>query len=319
MTNEYIPVALNTIQPNTCAGCNLYIKTHTDEGIRYVLYCNSESALYEHNIKELQYNQINYLFIKQCEETLYLRHRESHLKLIIHDPSLDTKTKSEMVYNVAKSIMFDIFNDPRAGDNVERSKNWVSGTVEYVLNNKDATSTMLNMVSYDYYTYTYCVDVSVLGLLFAKYLRLNEKEMNDFGTGLLLHDIGKTRINLDILNKNGKLSEVEYIEIKKHVEFGHEILKGLGGLREESFFPILQHHEKLNGQGYPMGLRGGEIHDYGKIAMIIDVYDALTTKRPYSDARKPFPALQMMKEHMKGHFDEVYFRSFVAFLGSRGG
>lgn len=76
MTNEYIPVALNTIQPNTCAGCNLYIKTHTDEGIRYVLYCNSESALYEHNIKELQYNQINYLFIKQCEETLYLRHRE---------------------------------------------------------------------------------------------------------------------------------------------------------------------------------------------------------------------------------------------------
>lgn len=318
MPNEYIPVALNTIQLNTCAGCNLYIKTHTDEGIRYVLYCNSESALYEHKIKELKNKQINYLFIKQCEETLYLRHRESHLKRIIHDPSLDTKTKSEMVYNVAKSIMLDIFNDPRAGDNVERSKNWVSSTVEYVLNNKEASSTMLNMVSYDYYTYTHCVDVSVLGLLFAKYLRLNEKEMNDFGTGLLLHDIGKTQINLDILNKNGKLSEVEYIEIKKHVEFGHEILKGLGGLREESFSPVLQHHEKLNGQGYPMGLRGSEIHDYGKIAMIIDVYDALTTKRPYSDARKPFPALQMMKEHMKGHFDEVYFRSFVAFLGSRG-
>ncbi|MCF6149161.1 MAG: HD domain-containing protein [Candidatus Kuenenia sp.] len=318
MQNEYIPIALSTIQPNTCTGCNLYIKIRADADIRYVLYCSGNNALKEDKIKELLYKQINYLFINQSEEKLYLRYMESQLKEVIHDPSIDANVKSKMVYNVAKSIMIDIFNDPRAGDNVDRSKNWVANTVEYVLNNKDATSTMLNMVSHDYYTYTHCVDVSVLGLLFAKYLRLDGKEMNNFGTGLLLHDIGKTQINLGTLNKNGKLSEVEYAEIKKHVEFAHEILNDLGGLNEDSFYPVLQHHEKLNGKGYPKGLKGNEIHDYGKIATIIDVYDALTTKRPYSDARKPFPALQIMKELMDEHFDEVYFRSFVAFLGSRG-
>ncbi|MBM4055135.1 MAG: HD domain-containing protein [Planctomycetes bacterium] len=318
MIDEYIPIALNTIQPNTCTGCNLYIKTRADVDIRYVLYCNGANALKDDKIKELIYNQIKFLFIRQSEEKLYLRYMESQLKLVIHDPAIDTNVKSKMVYNVAKSIMIDIFNDPRAGDNVERSKNWVSNTVEYVLNNKDATSTMLNMVSYDYYTYTHCVDVSVLGLLFAKYLRIGGRDMHNFGAGLLLHDIGKTEISINTLNKNGKLNESEYAEIKKHVECGHEILKGLGGLSEDSFYPVLHHHEKINGKGYPKGLKGNEIHDYGKIAAIIDVYDALTTKRPYSDARKPFPALQIMKEFMGEHFDETYFRSFVAFLGSRG-
>ena len=103
-----------------------------------------------------------------------------------------------------------------------------------------------------------------------------------------------------------------------HVELGADILKQTGGVDSASFFPIMQHHEKHNGKGYPNGLKGDAIHKYGKIAGIIDVYDALTTQRSYSDARKPFAALKIMNEEMKGSFDEKYFKDFILFLGSGG-
>jgi len=315
--NDYIPIPLETIQPHSCIGCNIYIKIHANFQTRYILYCSAENIFKQDKIEELLKHNIQWLFISKEDQKKYFQYAESRLKHIIAINTIDVKTKSQLLYGVAKSIMFDIFQDPRSGDNVDRSKNWVSSTVEFVIKNKEATSTMLSMVSHDYYTYTHSVDVSVLGLLFSKYLGFNGNKMHAFGTGLLLHDIGKTQIGLDVLNKKGKLSEHEFSTIKRHVEFGEKIMEELGGLEKESYYPILQHHEKCNGSGYPKGLKGEEIHDYGKIATIIDVYDALTTERPYSKAKKPFYALKIMKEEMATHLDKSYFESFVLFLGTK--
>ena len=255
---------------------------------------------------------------KPKDQKIYLKYVESSLKHIINDDGVDIKEKAHIVYDVAKNIMNDIFEDPRSGEHVERSKSWVSNTINFIIRSKDSFSGMMGMISYDYYTYTHSVNVSVLGLLFAKYLGIDGGEMPVFGTGLLLHDVGKTQIESDIINKKGRLNEEEFMRIKMHVEIGADILKQTGGIDSTSFFPIIQHHEKYNGKGYPNGLRGDEIHKHGKIAGIIDVYDALTTRRSYSDARKPFAALKIMNEEMKGSFDEKYFKDFILFLGSGG-
>ena len=315
---EYIPVTFNAIRADTIVGCDLYIENHINEEIRYVLYCSGKNVIKSDKIEDLQKNQIKRLFIRKEDQKIYLKYVESSLKHIINDDGVDIKERAHIVYDVAKNIMSDVFEDPRSGEHVERSKSWVSNTIDLIIRSKGSFSGMMGMISYDYYTYTHSVNVSVLGLLFAKYLGIDGGEMHVFGTGLLLHDVGKTEIDPQIINKKERLNDEEFASIKMHVEIGADILKHTGGIDSTSFFPIMQHHEKYNGKGYPNGLKGDAIHKYGKISGIIDVYDALTTKRTYSDARKPFAALKIMNDEMTGSFDDKYFKDFILFLGSGG-
>ncbi|MBF8277571.1 MAG: hypothetical protein HW390_2644 [Candidatus Brocadiaceae bacterium] len=316
--NDVVPIVMNTIRVNMATGYDLFLKNQVEGKICYVLYCSGEHAIRQSHLEELQSNGIQNLYIRNEDQKKYFKYIESSLSSIVKD-RIDIKVKSQLVYNVAKNIMTDVFDNPRSGANVERSRGWVSGIVEHIMTNADASTNMLSMVSYDYYTYTHSVNVSVLGLLFARYIGLDSDKMDVLGTGLMLHDIGKTQIAPELVNKNGKLSNDEFVEIKKHVELGFVLLRQLGGLDEASFYAILQHHEREEGGGYPRGIKGSEIHDYGKIAKIVDVYDALTTKRSYSDARQPFNALTIMKNEMKGSFSWPYLKHFIMFLGSGGG
>jgi len=315
---EYIPVILNAIRVDTIVGCDLYLQNHINKEIRYVLYCSGTNVVKSDKIEDLQRHRVKTLFIRKEDQKIYLKYVESNLKYIINDNRVDIKEKAYIVYNVAKNIMSDIFEDPRSGEHVERSKGWVSNTIDLIIRSKGSFSGMMSMISYDYYTYTHSVNVSVLGLLFAKYLSFDGGEMQSFGTGLLLHDVGKTQIDPEIINKKERLNDEEFARIKMHVDLGADILKQTGGIDSMSFIPIMQHHEKHNGEGYPNGLKGDAIHKHGKIAGIIDVYDALTTKRTYSDARKPFAALKIMNDEMTGSFDDKYFKDFILFLGSGG-
>ncbi len=317
-TVEYIPASLNAIRVDTIVGCDLFIQQCVGKETRYVLYCSGASVVKSDRIDDLKKNKGSRLFIRKADQKIYLKYVESSLKNIINDDRVDIKEKAYIVYDVAKNIMTDVFEDPRSGEQVERSKNWVSNTIDFVIQSKGAFPNMISMISYDYYTYTHSVNVSVLGLLFAKYLGFDGDEMQVFGTGLLLHDVGKTQVDQAIINKKEKLNDEEFMKIKMHVEYGADILKQTGGVDASSFFPIMQHHEKNNGKGYPNKLKGDGIHKYGKIAGIVDVYDALTTKRSYSDARKPFSALKIMNDEMAGSFDEKYFKDFILFLGSGG-
>src|SRR3989304_1240946 len=315
---EYIPVTLNAIRVDTIVGCDLYLQNCINNEVSYVLYCSGTSVVKSDKIEDLQKYQVKNLFIRKEDKKIYLKYVESSLKHIINDDRVDIKEKALIVYDVAKNIMEDVFVDPRSGEQVERSKTWVSNTIEFVIRSKGSFSSMMSMISYDYYTYTHSVNVSVLGLLFAKYSGFDGDEMQVFGTGLLLHDVGKTQIDPQIINKKERLNDEEFARIKMHVDLGADILKQTGGVDSTSFFPIMQHHEKYNGKGYPNGLRGDAIHKYGKISGIIDVYDALTTRRSYSDARKPFAALKIMNDEMTGSFDDKYFKDFILFLGSGG-
>ena len=315
---EYIPVTLNAIRVDTIVGCDLYLQNFINNEVQYVLYCSGTSVVKSDKIENLKKHQVKRLFIRKEDQKIYLKYVESSLKCIINDDMVDIREKAHIVYDVAKNIMVDVFEDPRSGEQVVRSKNWVSNTIDFVMKSKEAYLNMISMISHDYYTYTHSVNVSVLGLLFAKYLGFDGNEMRVFGTGLLLHDVGKTQIDPEIINKKESLSDEEFARIKMHVELGADILKQTGCVDSTSFFPILQHHEKYNGTGYPNGLKGDAIHKYGKIAGIIDVYDALTTKRSYADARKPFPALMLMNNEMEGSFDGKLFKDFILFLGSGG-
>ncbi|MBE7444473.1 MAG: HD domain-containing protein [Planctomycetia bacterium] len=317
ISDDYIPVLLDTIWVDTIVGCDLYLPNCAQGEIKYILYCNGTKTISSEKINELQNHKIERLFIHKEDQDKYLKYVESCFKNIINDSKINISDKAQLVYHVAKNIMMDIFADPRSGKQVKRAKNWVGTTIDMIVNNKSATGAMINILSFDYYTYTHSVNVAVLGLLFSRYLGLKYDELHLLGTGLLLHDIGKTQIESEIINKKGKLNEKEYMRVKMHVELGANILTQVDGFDGVSLLPLRQHHEKCNGKGYPGGLKSDDIHKFGKIASILDVYDALTTRRPYADARKPFSALKIMKDEMEGSFDSKLFTDFILFLSQQ--
>lgn len=160
--------------------------------------------------------------------------------------------------------------------------------VEYLLENKDINSTFLmELKTFDNYTFIHSLNTCVLALFFGINLNYTRNMLLDLGMGALLHDIGKTKIPTEILNKKGRLTDAEFDIMKKHPVYGFDIVKNMKDLSDRGKFIVLEHHEKYDGTGYPLGLKGEKISKFARIACISDVYDAIISDRVY---RKGFLA-----------------------------
>ncbi len=311
---DYLPINSSSIKTDTQVGCDLYLHVRTNANSRYVLYCKGEAVFGENISRMLWKKNISNLFIKKEDLHTYNEYLENNFHEIITDTRIPTEERSKIIHSAATNLVKDLFNDPRAG-NIERTKTFAYNMVDYILQEGRAARSLLQIAMHEHYTYTHSVNVAAMGTLFAKELGFKDEDLKHFCSGILLHDIGKTRISTDIINKEDKLTKEEFDEIKKHPEMGSEILKESGDRLTEEHLITLQHHENYDGTGYPHGLKGDEILRCGKIARIIDVYDALTTERPYSKTMRPFAALVEMKEKMLHCFDKELFIEFVRFSG----
>ncbi|GAX62168.1 metal dependent phosphohydrolase [Candidatus Scalindua japonica] len=311
---DYLPVNSNSLRSDTTIGCDLYLRIKTKFENRYVLYCKDDIVFGDNKKGMLCEKNISRLFIKKDDQQKYYEYLENNFQEIITDVRIPPSQRTKIVHSAATNLVKDLFNDPRAG-NIERTKTFAYNMVDYILQEGRAARSLLNIAIHEYYTYTHSVNVAAVGTLFAKELGFKNEDLKHFCSGILLHDIGKTRISTDILNKKGKLTKEEYEKIKKHPETGVEILKETGNGFTDEYLITLQHHENYDGTGYPHGLGKDEIHHTGKIARIIDVYDALTTTRSYAQAKRPFAALVEMKEKMINCFDKELFVEFIRFSG----
>jgi HD-GYP domain-containing protein (c-di-GMP phosphodiesterase class II) len=147
--------------------------------------------------------------------------------------------------------------------------------------------------------------------LIGQALGLSKEDMNDLGAGGMLHDVGKLKIPLSILNKDGKLTDQEFAEMKSHPTYGYEILSKSRGISERARMIALQHHEKFQGGGYPKRLKGNEISLFARICAVADVYDALTTDRPYRVAMSPYEAMKILNAGIDNHFDPKILTAFI--------
>ncbi len=258
--------------------------------------------------------QLGTLFIKKEADRDFQQFMEDSLNLLIADPTVPVAKKSQIVYDCAKNVLQDVFDDPRSGGNLQRTQQVTNNMVDLVLSNNQSILSLLNLGTHDYYTFSHCVNVAVFGLgLWIMIHEGNNAELGDFALGCILHDVGKTLTPEQILKKPSRLDEEEFAEIKKHPLQGYALMKDY--LPPIALDVIMHHHERYNGQGYPHGLSGDDLSPHAKIASIADVYDALTTNRPYGAARLPFEAILTMKKEMTGHFEQDKFLEFIRFLG----
>ncbi|KHD35479.1 HD family phosphohydrolase [Clostridium acetobutylicum] len=168
-----------------------------------------------------------------------------------------------------------------------------------------------NIRDKDEYTFYHSVNVSFYGMLIAKWMNLSEKQIREVISAGLLHDLGKTKIKNSILNKPGRLTDEEFEEMKKHPLYGYEIIKDDPTINDDIKNVILQHHERINGTGYPYGIKADEMGLYSRIIAIADVYDAMTSDRVYKKKKSPFRAFEMFKTEGISIFDTDILRVFL--------
>ncbi|MCP4268157.1 MAG: HD domain-containing protein [Candidatus Brocadiaceae bacterium] len=316
---RYVAISKDALVEDTKIGCDLFLRSYVNGYPRYVLFCRGDEYFGSDRKGILIERSIQKLYVLSKEYRKFFKYQEKNLPNIITDNNLSTKEKSHAVYYVAKSLTKEILEDIGTDEvDLGRVKNWVKYTMSFILNDENAFSGLISMTSHDYYTYTHSINLSVLGLLFGKHLRIDPISLNAFGIGMLLHDVGKVEIPIEILNKPDKLTKEEYEVIKRHPETGHNLLKDKQNIEEISLLPAIQHHENYNGTGYPHSIGGSEIDLFGRLSRIIDVYDAITTRRCYTGAMTPFDALNVMREEMVSCFDTELFMEFICFLGPKG-
>lgn len=230
----------------------------------------------------------------------------------IKDITIPPIQKARKVQEHSFGMMKNLLEHPTA-ENITEAKKGISAIVSLILNDNDTLQYLMNITSHDYYTYTHSVEVGILSVALAKSLFKDSKDHDIYalGVGFFLHDVGKVNISEDIINKPGRLTDDEMNEMRRHPALGYKLLHETNQLTEESKIIVLQHHERHDGTGYPKGLRGSEIHIYGRICAIADVYNALTTDRPYRKKMKPFDALKLMRDEMLNHFQKDLFEEFI--------
>ena len=210
-----------------------------------------------------------------------------------------------------------MFDEARMGKAVDtnRAKRLVEEISNSVSRNPGALISLARLKTADDYTYMHSVAVCALMVALAKQLRLDEAQTRSAGIAGLLHDLGKALMPMDVLNKPGKLTDDEFAVIKKHPEAGHALLVGSAGVDPVALDVVLHHHEKTDGSGYPKHSKASEISVFAKMGAVCDVYDAITSNRPYKSGWDPAESLRKMAEWCAGHFDSRIFQAFVKSLG----
>ena len=217
----------------------------------------------------------------------------------------------------ARRAVTSMFQEARMGKAVDtgNAKRLVEEISDSVTRNPGALISLARLKTADDYTYMHSVAVCALMIALGRQLKLDEELIRKLGIAGLLHDLGKAMMPLDVLNKPGKLTDDEFRIMKGHPEEGYKLLQESHGIDDISFDVVLHHHEKTDGSGYPKGLKDEEISLYAKMCAVCDVYDAITSNRPYKAGWDPAESLRRMAEWANGHFDPTVFQAFVKSLG----
>jgi len=195
--------------------------------------------------------------------------------------------------------------------NTRAIRSAVDSILDEILSNTDILVQLSDIRSYDDYNFYHSVNVCILSLMTGVSLGMNMLQLRDLGVGALLHDVGKIKVPESILNKPGPLTPAEFEEVKKHTVYGFDILRQYPDISLLSSHVAFQHHERVDGSGYPRGLKENEIHEYARIVAVTDVYDALLADRVYRKGLIPYQAIQIITRGAYTSFDPRIVGAFL--------
>ncbi|MCT4641630.1 MAG: HD domain-containing protein [Bacteriovoracaceae bacterium] len=322
-TRSYFSISFDLILIGHEIGYDLYVNSSgLDSKQKFIKIFNRDDIFETTDLKRLRNN---YPMIYVAEED-----RETYLKSLVKISDVDVSEATSIIKNSAIEYLQNIFEGNKEitseilSDTIRKSKVAVESMIDVLDDyNIDSLRGLIGQLSaHDFYTYDHSINVSMYSIMLLKAIKpdATKSELLHAGLGSLLHDLGKIKISTSILNSPNGLTEQEYQEIKKHPGYGIDLL--LQGeldvdddLDLESIGRVInEHHENVDGSGYPNKKKGSEIHLLAKICAIADFYDAITTKRSYSDVMTTSKAIMVMENTCDKKIDRVLFNIFKSHL-----
>lgn len=247
-------------------------------------------------IEKLAINRIRYVFIKE--------------QVIPEEIRNEGLTKE---YSKVENTLDNIFNEVKEGKKLESDKiiSEMNNFVNEIALERDILTQMRLLRKKDDYTFNHSLGVSILAITLGKWLNFSKNQIFDLSIVGLFHDIGKLKVPDEIVKKPGKLTIEECGEMKKHSIYSYEILQESNRFKDDILLGVLQHHEKIDGIGYPHGIKGDKIHKYAKIIAICDIYHALTSNRVYKDKDSPLRAADYLRRESFSSLDPYITQVFL--------
>ncbi|TQV76075.1 HD-GYP domain-containing protein [Exilibacterium tricleocarpae] len=223
------------------------------------------------------------------------------------------KKQARQLYGDSLQLIDQLLVDVKAGGNipVQKVEDMADGIIGSLSNNQNALACITRLRDKDQYLLEHSFNVAVLMGVLARSLNIGSDDLHQIVTGALLHDVGKIHIPDRILHKPGRLEAAEWEEMKRHVDYGRQVLGASAGISAISKDICSQHHERLDGTGYPRGLSGEAISLHGRMAAVVDVYDAVTSDRVYHTGMAPTLAMKKLVEWSGSHLDRELVYQFI--------
>jgi len=238
-------------------------------------------------------------------------------KPVSKEKSLEQEfAKASQQFDQHSQQLKSLYNDLSIGAKLDVSLlNQVSNEiVDSVLRNSNAMAILSRLKDKDGYNWRHMINCTILMSVFAKYLGIKNEQIQQLALGAMLHDVGHTKLPQGIINKTENLNELEFKALKKHVVQSLGLVKGEAGISNLIMDMILNHHERIDGSGYPRGLSGTKISKAARMMAIVDVYDAMTSERPHQNGEEPIHALRYLLAN-KHQFDAQLVQKFIKCLG----
>ncbi|MEW6234561.1 MAG: HD domain-containing phosphohydrolase [Candidatus Omnitrophota bacterium] len=325
---QFMPISVSLVASGKAPPLDLYYQRDGEQ--EPILFRSRTLPLRPKEIKELTDREIKDLWILEehsssevedlIEEEAQVMEKASaeaaadeEVAQLIQDPSVPTEEKCEVVYNYSTDLMKQVFESPNPEDAIKAASVVLPNVTEVIFGDKRAAHEFILRASVDYAIYSHAVNTCLFGVALARRaLKISKQDaLLRFGPGLLLHDIGKLRIPKEILEKTEPLDEEERSVIEQHTLWGVEMVKEFMDLSPECESIILHHHERMDGSGYPHGLRGEQISVGARICAIVDVFDAISTRRSFQDRKTSYESFKTMLGDKAKGFDRKLLEEFL--------
>jgi putative nucleotidyltransferase with HDIG domain len=279
---------------------------------QYLLFKSKASVWNDSDFQKLINTDVDCLFIKFKSPKQHHDFLQEKLRTILSRPQVPIERKARVLYEIADPIISQAFKTPGSVELIQSAGDYAKSCIQF-LNSKGSLPELIKLSSESLTEHSHALHVSVYSVALAKKIGFQEhSQLFALGMGALLHDIGKSKLEATILNKPGELDDREWQLMRQHPEMGETILKA------HEFVPALakkivaEHHERVNGKGYPKGIKG--LHMFSKIVGITDCFNTLISDRAYANAMEPYEALRFMVQTMKAEFDPNLLQQFILML-----
>lgn len=300
-TNGLIPISSAALVADTWPDVDVYLLCKNDSSP--VLFFSGTDLSSRARISSLDQSVCDKLFIDSADVPKYHQHLKEHWREIVTRDDLPTLSRVGVMSDVMREMLSEEFSGGDASSILSVSKELGTATCAVIAESPLAVGQLLNVLHHDYGTFTHSTNVSIFSVLLARRLGYSAGELEEIAVGGLVHDLGKLRIDSAILNKPGKLTDDEFRVVQEHPTIGYRELCKQDDMSFAQLMMVYQHHEKMNGSGYPVGCSESEIHPWARICTVVDVYEALTSNRPYRQPASRETALAILNNGDGSEFD----------------